>query len=205
VPAIEHNIPSVIRTLQNVQKQVRFATSQAINDTAKEVQQFTIEKQLPDKFTLRSKGAPWQKPGSKLGFNIRPFATKDRLEARLGSQADFLNLQERGGTKRADGHRVAVVVNARPSHRAVIPRALKPRRIMAKSGRAKGFTIKTDHGEGIFIRQNKIDLKLMYWLKPDTRIKARLGFEKAGAEMADQILERNFTRRFASALATAKR
>src|ERR1051326_6265584 len=97
---ITDNVPDVIKFVKDLDKQIGFATANALNKTATKVQQFTLTNLLPSKFTLRAKnpGAPWQKPGMKMGFNIK-FANRNNLQAVLGSQADFLKLQEEGGDK----------------------------------------------------------------------------------------------------------
>jgi hypothetical protein len=78
---------------------------------------------------LRSKGTPWFRPGTKLGFNIK-FATKDTLRAVIGSQADFLRLQEHGGAKNPSGHRVAVPTLFWKRREEIMDRAKKPRAIL---------------------------------------------------------------------------
>jgi hypothetical protein len=97
----------VVAYLRNVQRQVNYASARTANNLALRVQKFTVEKLLPEKFTLRAKGAPWQRPGTKMGFNIK-FATKDKPQSVIGSQADWLERQEIGGDKKGDGHRVAI-------------------------------------------------------------------------------------------------
>ncbi len=119
--------PEAFKALQNAAKQVRFATAQAANDTAKEVQAFTVNDLLPQKFTLRSKGTPWQKPGNKLGFNIK-FANKETLTSTIGSQADFLKLQEEGGTKKTSG-RIAVPTSFWKKREEIMRKEKKPRAI----------------------------------------------------------------------------
>jgi hypothetical protein len=119
-----------LRFLTNVGKQVTYATSQAVNATAKDVQTFTVTGLLPSAFTLRSKGQPWQKPGGKYGFNIRPYANKNTMTAILGSQADWLDDQEEGGTKTVAGHRVAIPVQGLKGKSEIISRNLKPRALI---------------------------------------------------------------------------
>lgn len=132
-----HGVDKVIRNISNLPKQVRFATAQAINATAKEAQQKTLSDLLPSKFTLRSKGAPWQKPGGKFGFNIRPFATRDSLTATLGSQADWLSLQEKGGVKRIQGHRIAIPSPFWKQREEIMARAKKPAALLKQWRKAK--------------------------------------------------------------------
>ena len=207
-----------LRFLTNVGKQVTYATSQAVNATAKDVQTFTVTGLLPGAFTLRSKGQPWQKPGGKFGFNIRPYANKDSLTTTLGSQADWLKEQEQGGTKSASGHRLAIVADARPGKTAVLPAALKPRVLLRNAGdvfktrggkertarkSGAGFILPTKKGDAIFTREGKV-MKLMYLLAASAVIKPRLHFETKGAALANKLFPANFSRAFTRAIATAK-
>lgn len=123
------SVDRVLTNLKNVQKQVRFAISLAANETAKEIQAFTLNDLLPEKFTLRSRGAPWQKPGTKYGFNVK-FATKQTLTAVIGSQADWLKLQEEGGTKQVQGHRVAVPTLFWKKREEIMEAAKKPKALL---------------------------------------------------------------------------
>lgn len=123
-------LDKALRKVTSIQKQVKFATAQALNDTAKDVQSGEL-KNLGQKFTLRSKGAPWQKPGTKFGVNIRPFATKDRPVAVIGSQADWLREHEKGGLKKtAGGHRVAIPTAFWKARQEIMASNKKPRAIL---------------------------------------------------------------------------
>ena len=207
-----------VKFVQDLAKQTRFATAQALNATAKDVQTFTTSSLLPSAFTLRSKGQPWQKPGGKYGFNIRPFANKNSLTTILGSQADWLKAQEAGGVKTASSHRLAIVADARPGKTAVLPAALKPRvllrnagdvfktrtgkeRVARKSG--AGFILPTRKGDAIFTRDGAV-MKLMYLLAASAVIKPRLHFEKKGAALATKLFPAHFATAFARAVATAR-
>ncbi len=141
------DLDGVLRTVADVPRQAQYATMQAINATMLEVQAFTLDHLLPDKFTLRAKGAPWQKPGTKYGFNLK-FANKTRLEGTLGSQAPWLDLQERGGVKHGSGgHRVAIPTPEHKPRREIMAAAKKPRALLkealtAQIRRAEGDTSK---------------------------------------------------------------
>lgn len=116
---------------------VAYVAANAINTTLVEAQKFTIESLLPQKFTLRSKGAPWYKPGGKYGFNVR-FATKETLMGTLGSQADWLQLQEFGGSKKGSGHRLAIPGSALKDKKELVQKILKPSALLkAASGATK--------------------------------------------------------------------
>lgn len=200
--------------------QIPFAVARAINDTAKDAQKFEVETQLPGKLTLRSRGAPWQKPGSKFGINIKPFATKASLKAIVGSQADWLKLQEKGGTKSPTSHRLAIEAGARPGKTAVIPARLKPRVLLRTKGKqyqtrggrmatarssGAGFIIRTRSGPAIYTRLNKTQIKLMYFLETSARVPAILDFFESGARVVQERFPIHFQKHFIAALATAKK
>ncbi|MEW6304692.1 MAG: hypothetical protein AB1705_14550 [Verrucomicrobiota bacterium] len=168
-----------------------FALALALNDTAKAVQTFTVNELLPGVFTLRARGAPWWRPGTRMGFNIQ-FAKKDNLTATLGSQADWLKLQEEGGTKTASGHRVAVPEAARPSPTSVIPRANKPRRMLDQG---KAFKVETD-GLALILKPGADRNELLYILTPSTQIRPRLKFVETATDMAEDLIDDNYSRRF---------
>jgi hypothetical protein len=207
------------KKVQDLPKQVRYAAMQAVNDTAKEVQKFEVETQLPSKLTLRAKGAPWQKPGGKYGVNIK-HANRNTLTATVGSQADWLKHQEEGGTRTASsGHRLAVEAGARPSQSVVLSRPIRPRSLMQRKGDAlyqygagktararssgKGFIINTKMGPAIYIRTGGT-LKLMYGLEQSAKIPAVLQFFKSAKELVQSIYPRIFNARLTHALKTAK-
>lgn len=201
----------------NLPKQVQFATLQTVNDCAVAVQKFEIQSQLPSVFTLRSRGSPWWKPGTRFGVNVR-FATKQTLKAIVGSRADWLLKQEEGGTKTGNGHRLAIEAGARSSDQSVLTSAVKPRQLLrrrgdvsvSKSGTARtarsdgrGFIIQTKSGPGIFIRQGGA-LKLMYMLESSAKIPAILNFYTTGKDLVISMYQKTFNQRFRAAVATAR-
>lgn len=128
-------LDKAISLLTGLPKQIRYATAQALNDTAKDVQTFTTQHLLPEKFTLRGRGRRWFEPGQRFGFNVQ-FANKDQLVSVIGSRADWLALQEHGGTKQVSGHRLAI---PRPFWKAkedIIRHDKKPRQILIAKLRA---------------------------------------------------------------------
>lgn len=193
-------------------KQLPFALSKTINETLKVAQGKFLET-LPTRFHLRSKGAPHQKPGTALGFNIK-FSSKTNLVGTLGSRADWWPLQETGGTKRVSGHSLAIPFAARPSIQSVIPSKNKPRRLLVRAGDAitrrgrktfiakrdaKGFILKLKDGRrGVFVRQGDRDLRLWYLLQPTATVKPALGFfsttQAAVAKNLNVIFNREFTK-----------
>jgi len=197
-------------------KQVRFATMQAINDTALVVQKHEVGTQLPGKLTLRSKGSPWWKPGTRFGINVK-FANRSSLRAVVGTLADWLKLQEEGGTKTGRGHRLAIEAGARPNETAVLTQSIKPRSLLRQRGQSyttrgktrtarrsgAGFILQTKSGAAIFIRENG-ELKLMYVLEQWASIPPILQFVASGTGKVREVYQTIFQKRLQNAIATAK-
>lgn len=208
-------ISAVQGKLIDLPKQVRFATMLAINDTAKIVQKHEVEKVLPANIILRGH---WWKPGTRLGINIGPFATKTRLSATVGSKADWLKLIEEGGVKKPSGHRLAIEAGARPTERALLAKAIRPRQLLRRAGdvrvsrrgrrstvrkRGAGFIITTKGGAAIFVREAG-ELKRMYSLEPSARISPILKFFESGQLKVNEVYQAIFDARLKHAIATAR-
>lgn len=131
-----------IATIKEAQRQVPYASARACNDTALQVQRWTISERLPEAFTLRARGAPWWKPGTRLGFNIK-FANKANPEAVLGTQADWMKIQETGGTKQAHGHRLAIPTPAWKARTEMMIASKKPR-VLRQAMESAGKTALND-------------------------------------------------------------
>lgn len=174
----------VIKMLKELPRETRKAASGAINETLKEVQEVTGNQILPDAFTLRGRGKQWWEPGQKFGFNIRPYSNPDTLEGKLGSQADWLKLQEHGGTKQVDGHRLAIPSETHKPKAEILPSRKRPSRLLARKssgvfkGDVRGFA-------GVFQRLGS-GLKLLFALRPSARITPVLNFEKQAGDLANR-------------------
>lgn len=202
------DIGGAVKLLTEARKAVLQAEAQACNATAKDVQQATVKTLLPSKFTLRARGNPWQRPGTKFGFNVKFASAKtDVIQAAVGSQADWLTLQEKGGTKSRSGKNLAIVSDARKSPTAVLAAKDKPRRLLQSAGetikarvvktQGSGFKLKLKSGkEGIYVRTSTDSLRLMYVLQPTAKIKPALGFEVFGRRIVNQQFEPNFNAAF---------
>lgn len=194
-----------IGTLREAQRQVPFASSQACNDTAKDVQTWTIRDRLPQAFTLRARGAPWWKPGTRMGFNIK-FASKAKPEAVLGSQADWMKLQEEGGTKRRDG-RLAIPSTEWKPKQAVMERGKKPKRVLKSKvayGR-KAFVAKPGGKlkPGIYVRTGQERrIQRLFTLTESAHIDPVLHWVRDGLARASAVFEGYFDKRWIAAMRT---
>lgn len=200
--AAAKGLDTVVCTLENLRKQTAFANAQAAHDAAWSVQKWTVKELLPKKFTLRSKGRPWQESG-KYRFAVEPRRPNRRQQsASVGTIAPWITDHEfggrRSGPKSLGG--VPYSVSARPSPGAVIPRRLMPSRALKKRGAVLVDVGKT---KGIFIPQGK-GMRLLYWVNQGARIRKTLGFISGGSPRARKAFEEAYPRRFAAALASSK-
>lgn len=204
-------ISETLGTLIDLPKQVRYASSQAINDVALEVQKEEVEKTLPGHLTLRSKGAPWQRPGTRYGVNIRPFARKDSLRAVVGSQADWLKLVEEGGTKQR-ATELAIPTTFWKQKQEILKRARKPRALLAAKRKlaelgGRAFLYRgAKMPQGIWARTTKAayPIRLLFTFKTRATIRAVLVFFGTGRAKVMAIYPQRFQARLARAIATAR-
>lgn len=197
-----------VKRLERIGKQGRFAMSQAINETAKDFQKSQIRSQ-ERAFTVRKQGFV------SRSVKIKPFATKQRLEAIVsidppGGQrtADILSKFEQRTIKKArDGRHLAVPVEARRTKRGVISRGQRPKAFQfAKTGAAiKGLKrtfILPDIG--IFQRTSKRRIKLLYSFAKSVRIPAVLKFQENARKVIKRRFKSHFEKAYANALRTAR-
>ena len=231
ISVVVNGLKEVRAKILDTQKQVKFANMKAVNRLAKEVQDEEVNRVLPGAFTLRSKGAPWQKPGSRFGVNIRPFATRDNPVAVVGSQADWLRLQEDGGIKKAAGHRLAIATPLWRDYQQVIRAAQKPKRIL-KAKKVRGgvgvtftggaFVVKLKSGkEGIFARTDQFtagaglgggkhgptrrqSIRPLFFFFDHATVKKKLFFFEKGQAFVQKRYKNVFDEELAKAIATAK-
>jgi hypothetical protein len=122
----------------------------------------------------------------------------------LGSRADWLALQETGGTKRAEGGRVAIPEEIRKSKYEIITSSKRPRRVMQ---RRRAFTLRLRSGEeGIFERYGKTrgQIRLLYMLDESVQVPPILNFEKTMTAEARRIIGDIFEQEFHKAIKSAK-
>jgi hypothetical protein len=204
-------LDQLTKNINALSRQLPFAVSKALNETGKIIQRKVTQELLPRDFILAghqrpARGAPWWKPGTALGFNLK-FSKKsqgENMQTVLGSRAEWLALQETGGTKRAQGGRVAVPFGARKSITDIIPRGRRPRRLME---RRKAFILRLRSGlDAMYERTGKKGggLRLLYILEPAVHLRPRLNFVKFTTEEAGKLIGPIFNQELGKALASAK-
>lgn len=183
-----------IRKLFNLDKQISFATAQALTAVAKEAQTdviATIEKT----FTTRGK---WYLPSNKFGIKIKA-ATKADLTAEVKTAADWLALHETGGVKTPQGKNLAVpTTNVRRTKRQIITKGQRPKNLK------RAFIINTRSGPVLFQRKNKTTIVALYDLEPRVKIKKESTVIAPTVETVQKRFDAIFAERLANAVRTAK-
>lgn len=141
---------------REIDKNTRFALASSLTLTAKEIQSATIKK-IESSFTIRNN---WDKPTNALGIRIKP-ATKEKLEAWIGTAADFLEkfVREPEGSivlKLPQGEFLAIPTsNVRRTKKDIIRATQRPQRLRGKRDivlpmqSGKGFVLFQEQGRGV--------------------------------------------------------
>ncbi len=191
-----NGVKETITTLQNVQKQVAFASSKAINRVAVEVQKAELSGELKNKLKLRGQ---WFKPGTKYGVNVR-FASKVNLVATVGSQADWLKLVEHGGTK-TPPKKALSVPSANLDTSRTRRKAEKPARLLASK---KAFIVKTKGGKAAIFKRDGALIQPLYFFTPQAKVKDTLDFYEFGQSLVNRRYLPVFSEELNKAIQTAK-
>lgn len=213
---VRHNLDRVMRQLDDFAKrQVPFAMSRALNDTAREIQR-DIRFEMPRNFKIRRQ---WV----LKGIQVKP-STKRDLRAMVFSKDKFMGRQEYGGDKASRdtrvwrfGNKVAVPLPAAKggSKSGIVPKRFWPENLpdpfvlKAKDGReylairakAKRFTGPMLPGK----RAAKTDVVLMYVLEDEITVRDRLQMREIGNRVVRDRFDKLFGQALGRALASARR
>lgn len=212
-PKIRVDPSATIKGLENLVKQVRFATSKAMNDAAF-IARDAERRHVEDAFTVR-------RPFVLQGIQVeRPYATKANLTVALSVEPkrDFLAKFEEGGTKTPQGQHLAVPDAQTFDRSRVVPRGKRPKALQLRSTTTKGgrvqiegkqrtYLVTTPKGEGIFQRVGKgtgSKSRLLYWLTTKAHIDPDLKFVDTVTTTFLRAFSQRFTQQIANALRTAR-
>ncbi len=220
---IQTNAPEIGRYMGTVaRKQIPFATSKAINETAKSIKA-TEQGKLGNYFDMRT---GWLEKSGALPIKPSRKSQAPFIHATLRVRDEVASLAATGGTHEAAGRAMAVpfsnvgdglstrdVLN--PA-RQTLPRSKWPSKILNKGDgkRSKGrrrkvpkpFVMQTSSGQFVVKRKSKTDesIQFLYAFQPRVYIDKRWPL----VENARKNVDRNFDRRFRvelrKALMTAK-
>ncbi|KZL15125.1 hypothetical protein [Pseudovibrio sp. Ad37] len=189
------------------ERQVPYAISLALNETAQDI------KANSEKALSRRLDRPT--PFTKRGLALKR-ASKRNLSAVVffkDRQADYLELQEKGGTRRPKRKALAVPFSQRLNKYGNLPR----RSIDRLLKRPDVFQGEINGVEGIWQRpkrgkrrngsrgtKGRTGLKLLIAYEKSADYQPRLRFEEGARKTADARMKRNFRRAMQRALATAR-
>ena len=182
-----------------IYKQTMFGTALGLTNTAKDGQKAVVE-ELKKTFTLRG---TWYQQNMRHGIKVVP-ATKARLEAVIGTNADWLEPHETGRDKTARGGNVAVPTeNVRRNKRMIIPRGQRPRGLGAKV-----FVLQTKNGPVLaqrISRGKNAGIRILYGLERSVRIRKQSTFYAPIDRVVRRNLNRNVAEGITRAFATMRR
>lgn len=210
---IHVDVAALTRSVEDIYvRQIPYAASRALNDTALDAQR-RERGGLERRFIIRR---PWVLQQIKIPeFSNKSQGEILRARIEVGSNADFLDKFEPGGTKTSRGGRnVAVPIAARPVRSAVVPEALRPKALglhrqgARTIGAQRTFLLTLRSGrQGIFQRTGpgRDGVRLLYWLTPSVPIPASLRFVATVEQVVQEMFAVNFRLRFDEAKRTATR
>jgi hypothetical protein len=189
---IRSNIRQFIKALDVVQrKQVPFALSQALNDTAFDVRSAEVD-QAQRVFNNRKNW--WS--NRRTGFQVETASKKQGIgmKATIRANAYFAELQEHGGIKTPRGRRLA------------IPTEQAPKSLRRSDGvrRAKENAKVFVNSSGVYQRTSKRKIKRLFSFAAQATVTPRFGFEKTAKLRTQARIGHHFNRRLEAALRTAR-
>ena len=195
------NYRELEKRLNSVQrKQLPFAFSKTLNDTAKKVRKQIVERTYPRSFDVRDKRF------ANATFSIK-FSNKRNLVAVVFDRLDRANLKlhAEGGTKRAKSGNIAIpsrYVKERRSGRGV-RKSLRPRTVVDTP---KGF-IQREPRKAIYQSYGRkgANKRLLYSLKSFANIRKTFPFYEDANRTVDRHLQRSFNVNLRKALRSRKR
>lgn len=190
---IQVDSSKVSRYLMDVaSKQMPYAMARALTKTAQDIQA-DILRLLPSRFTLRNQ---WVTKGVRITA-----ARKTKLEASIFTKDNFMELQEKGGTKKPRSANLAVPTsNARRNKRDIITKANRPRSLGDKAGYFIG-EVKGIHG--LWKRPPKAQQRaarkkggwgkpqIMFRFEKSAKVAKRWGFMDTAVQTVNQRLDGN--------------
>lgn len=211
------------RQVKNLDKQIKFAAMNALNDVAFQKVRPKLEEEYKKAFTVRNKSFP-------RAIAIKK-ATKDDLQTTVSYKADFMALHAKGGERKPEKAAVALTVpinkdapgfrfeSGKVKGRNKAPELLKylnahSIKTKGKSGVKRPFILKAG-GSAFIVKRDKSTTtkesrkkgnadKFLFVFENKTKIPKRWDFDKIVKETAEKELPKLFEKRFEEAVKTAK-
>lgn len=180
-------------------KQLPFGIAVGLTQTVKDAQE-KILGSIDQKFTIRN---GWTKPSNKFGIKIKA-ATKQKLNAEVGTNADWLKLHETSGVKRPSGSNIAIpTVNVKRTKRDIIRRSQRPNALRGK----RDVVLKTKSGKVLFVRKYKGKRSMLvpvYNLEQTAKIRKNSAVIEPAMRTISRTLPKNLLYGIHKAMLTAK-
>jgi hypothetical protein len=176
-------------------KQVPFAAARALNDTAAAAQ-IAVRRQLPSIFDRPT-------PFTMNSIGVQR-ATKATLEARVfvkDKQAEYLELQETGGTRQPKKRAILLPRLIRRNQYGNMPRGA----VAAARAKPATFSGKLDGVPGLWQRLKGGATKLLAFYASKATYKPRFGFKTRTLKVAQAAWPAAFRQSLAKALASARK
>lgn len=192
---------------KTVLKQMRFATSVTLYETAKQAQE-AVRADLPHEFTIRnnwvSRGIRMA-PGSSRAIRNSASGISD-MKVEVGTVDEFMKMQAEGGVKKPHKADSVAIPNREPKTE-ITSRKKWPRRLLKQPG---FFIWKYDRKGshyGIFRRVGtaRLPIKLVYKMQPSVKVPQRWELLKIVDKETKLNYAGNFQKAFEKALSTAKK
>ena len=217
------------RLLAAATGQLPFATSLAINNTAKDFQRVQIAGMF-QRFTIR------RPTYARRAVKIKPFATKHKLEARVsidppGGKPQVFGRHEEPGVEHPEGRHFTIPVEVRRTGAGIVSKRDRPRnfgfvkigsgpKAEVWKGRRRTFMIRYHGGGGVIYQRTgprggggsrsvgsqgrDRNLKVLFRLVEFARLEDRLQFVDTGQETVRKKFDANFAAAYERALRTAR-
>lgn len=189
---IKDNIDKFIRELDRAERrQVPFALSRALNDTAINAQE-AIVKAIQIRFNNKKKW--WTKSNRRTGVRVN-FSSKDKLKSGVYTNAYFARIQEDGGIK-----------TPRSGKNLAIPTEKAQKRFRKSSGAREALKQANTYAtkKGIYKKTGKNKIQKLFSFTPSANIKPKFKFELTARVAVNRKIQRNFRKRLQEALRTAR-
>lgn len=203
------------KEIKNKQKQVKFAATVALNNTAFKARENLI-KEYKESFVVRNTNLPKAVAVKK--------ATKENLQAEVSFPKDWMYINTKGGKKEPDHSKVLMVpiknggLKDYRTQSGKIKQSKKPVNLLkyadthpfktkAHVATPHPFVLENKKGQTMIAvrdKENRKDMKFLYVGVPTADVKKRWDFEKIVKDTADKELEKEFDAALEKALATAK-
>lgn len=203
------------KEIKNKQKQVKFAATVALNNTAFKARENLI-KEYKESFVVRNTNLPKAVAVKK--------ATKENLQAEVSFPKDWMYINTKGGKKEPEHSKVLMVpiknggLKDYRTQSGKIKQSKKPVNLLkyadthpfktkAHVATPHPFVLENKKGQTMIAvrdKENRKDMKFLYVGVPTADVKKRWDFEKIVKDTADKELEKEFDAAFEKALATAK-